>query len=174
MKLTLVALLSIFACTAVPALAGDQTFKANDVVAFFEKQKELRATRGICVGTADECAAAEVKDHASAFDLLINFKKGSAELSPEARANLIEFSVALHAPQLSTMIFAIDGFTDASGSLNGNLLLSQRRALSVVTFLRSLGVKDGMLVARGWGQTNFREADPFDPLNRRVESRILQ
>jgi outer membrane protein OmpA-like peptidoglycan-associated protein len=170
----MVVLLSLFACTAIPALAGDQTYKSSDIVAFFEKQKELRATRGICVGTAEDCAAAEVKDHTNGFDLLINFKKGSAELSPEARANLIEFSVALHAPQLSSTIFAIDGFTDASGSVNGNLLLSQRRALSVVTFLRALGVKDGTLVARGWGQTNFRETDPFDPLNRRVESRILQ
>lgn len=174
MKLALVVLIASLAVTAVPVRAGGQAYKAGDIVAFFAKQKELRATRGICVGTAEDCAAAEVKDHASGFDLLINFKKGSAELSPEARANLIEFSVALNSPQLSSSTFAIDGFTDASGTANGNLALSQRRALSVVTFLRSLGVKDGMLLARGWGQTNFRETDPYDPLNRRVESRILQ
>ena len=161
-------------CLSVSARAGDQTYKAGNIVAFFEQQKMLMTTRGICVGSADECTAADVKDHSNAFDLLINFNKNSADLSEEARGNLIEFSVALRNPKLSSLTFAIDGFTDASGSADGNLKLSQRRARSVVIFLRDMGVKETMLVARGWGESNFRSPDPLDPLNRRVETRILR
>ena len=154
------------------ATSGEQTYSAGDIVAFFENQKIMLATRGICVGSDEECAAAEVRDHSAAFDLLINFPKNSATLSQEARSNLIEFSVALRNPKLQSLKFAVDGFTDASGNEDHNLSLSRQRAASVVAFLKSLGVSDSLLVARGWGETNFRSADDLDPINRRVETRI--
>lgn len=155
------------------AQAGDKTYKAEDIVSFFEQQKIMLNTRGICVGTEQECAAAEVSDHESAFDLLINFEKNSAELSEDARGNLIEFSVALRNPKLASLRFAVDGFTDASGTDQHNLDLSRRRAASVVSFLEQVGVSPSMLVARGWGETNFRTPDAMDPANRRVETRII-
>ena len=175
MRRMIAVLLSIASvCAATSALGGEQAYKTGDIVAFFKQQKVLTATRGICVGSDEECAAADLKDHSRAFDLQINFEKNSAVLSEAARSNLIEFSVALNDPALSSLTFAVDGFTDASGGVDGNLKLSQRRAQSVAAFLRSMGVKDGMLIARGWGESNFRSDDALDPLNRRVETRILR
>lgn len=168
------AVLTLFATTATPALAGSDSYSASDIVAFFEQQKMMVNTRGICVGSDAECAAAEVSDHSTAFDLLINFDKNSWALTEESRGKLIEFSVALRNPALSRLRFSVDGFTDASGNENYNLDLSARRANSVVEFLQSLGVARGTLVARGWGETNFRAEDALDPLNRRVETRIIR
>lgn len=168
------AMLLLLAASSTPARAGSDAYSANDIVAFFEQQKMMLNTRGICVGSDEECAAAAVKDHASAFDLLISFDKSSSALTGEARGKLIEFSVALRNPALSNLRFAIDGFTDASGNPDYNLGLSARRAKSVVQFLQSLGVAPGTLVARGWGETNFRSDNPLDPANRRVETRIIR
>jgi outer membrane protein OmpA-like peptidoglycan-associated protein len=175
MKRSIQLLFFAAACLASPgAFAGGDGYKASDIVKFFEDQKAMAVTRGICVGTDEECAAASVKDHSTAFDLLVTFDKNSANLSGDARGNLIEFSVALRDPKLASLTFSVDGFTDASGGAAYNLDLSRRRAAAVVAFLRSLGVGEGMLVARGWGETNFRASDAYDPSNRRVETRILR
>jgi outer membrane protein OmpA-like peptidoglycan-associated protein len=152
--------------------AGEAAYRSSDIVKFFEAQKMMATTRGICVGSETECAADSVKNHASGFDLLVNFEKDSAALSDSARGNLTEFAVALHNPSLASLRFAIDGFTDASGPANYNLDLSKRRAAAVVSFLKSLGVSSDLLEARGWGASNFRTADRFDPSNRRVETRL--
>ncbi len=159
---------------ASPTRAGEQAYSANDIVKFFDQQKQMLVTRGLCVGTDAECAQAEIKDTKSAFDLLINFEKNSANLSEAARSNLIEFSIALKNPKLADYRFAVDGFTDASGNDDHNASLSQRRAASVVVFLQEMGVREEALVARGWGETNFRSDDELDPLNRRVETRMLR
>jgi OmpA-OmpF porin, OOP family len=164
----------MFFALSVSSHAGEDTFDAGDIVAFFDKQKIMVATRGICVGSDEECAAAELKDHSAAFDLRINFEKNSSELTEDARKNLIEFSVALRNPKLTSLKFTVDGFTDASGDADHNLNLSWRRSASVVSFLESLGVGSDMLMARGWGETNFRTADALDPVNRRVETRIAR
>jgi OmpA-OmpF porin, OOP family len=151
-----------------------ETYNANDIVKFFDQQKQMLVTRGICVGTESECAAEDVKDRKSAFDLLINFEKNSAELDETARENLMEFSIALKNPKLAALRFAVDGFTDASGNDDHNLSLSQRRSSSVVAFLQNLGVDESVLVPRGWGETNFRSDNELDPVNRRVETRLLK
>jgi OmpA-OmpF porin, OOP family len=172
--LSLLVLLGTLAAGATQAVAGDVRYKASDIVAFFEDQKQLLVTRGICVGSDEECAAEQVKDHASAFDLLVNFDKDSAILTEEARSNLIEFSIALRDSKLGSLRFAVDGFTDASGSEAHNLDLSKRRSQAVIAFLGGLGVEADRLEARGWGESNFRAADAFDATNRRVETRLLR
>lgn len=168
-------ILSLVGCLAAawPAQAAE-TYSAGDIVKFFEQQKQMMVTRGICVGTDAECAAEEIKDHSSAFDLLINFEKNSAKLTESARSNLIEFSIALKNPKLESLRFAVDGFTDASGNDDHNQTLSQKRAESVVSFLTELGVEANALVPRGWGETNFRSDNELDPVNRRVETRLMK
>ena len=84
----------------------------------------------------------------------------------------MQFSIALRSPRLAALRFAIDGFTDASDSDRHNLALSARRAQSVVAFLTELGVEPSRLKATGFGETNPREPDPYDPRNRRVEAHI--
>jgi outer membrane protein OmpA-like peptidoglycan-associated protein len=50
--------------------------------------------------------------------------------------------------------------------------LSERRAAAVVQYLRGKGVDPGKLAPRGLGETKPKAADPLDPINRRVETRL--
>lgn len=58
--------------------------------------------------------------------------------------------------------FLVIGATDTRGSAEYNQNLSQRRANSVVSYLTDKGVKSGMLVAEGRGETDLKypECEP--------------
>jgi outer membrane protein OmpA-like peptidoglycan-associated protein len=53
-----------------------------------------------------------------------------------------------------------------------NDALSARRAASVTDFLVAQGVDPSRLSPVGRGEASPRVADPYDPLNRRVEIRL--
>jgi outer membrane protein OmpA-like peptidoglycan-associated protein len=150
--------------------------KADDIIKFFSNQAQLGASRAICVGTEDECkskaAAAAAPAEKSGLDMLVNFDLNSAQLTPDARAKLTEFSKALKDNRLSALNFVVEGYTDASGTQQYNQGLSQRRAESVETFLLANGIESTRLSAVGLGQTHPRVPDAYDPVNRRVEMRI--
>lgn len=157
----------------VAASAGEVDYTADQVVAFFAASADLGAERGICIGTAKECKdKGEIA--ASSFDLLVHFELDSDVLSEQAKANLLEFAKALKDPRLSHVKFSIEGHTDARGSDTYNQRLSVRRADAVVTFLREHGADTSRFVIKGFGEANPRAADPYDPVNRRVETRIVQ
>ncbi len=118
-------------------------------------------------------AAADAPKSSDAYDLLVTFRLGSDELTSQARRNLDEFATALASPELANLSFAVDGHTDARGSESFNLELSQRRAASVVRYLTSKGVASNRLVATGYGEAKPMRIDPFDPVNRRVETRRI-
>jgi outer membrane protein OmpA-like peptidoglycan-associated protein len=104
--------------------------------------------------------------------MLINFDLNSAQLTPQAQQNLDEFAKALHNDQLSSARFVVEGYTDARGTEQYNLGLSERRAEAVTKFLYERGVSAQKVTAVGMGEANPRVADPMDPVNRRVEMRI--
>jgi len=107
-------------------------------------------------------------------DLKVNFKPGSAELTADSEAKLARFADALRDPSLARRRFEIGGHTDASGSAEKNLALSQARAESVRAFLVAHGVEATRLQARGYGAEGLAVPDqPRDPRNRRVEARVL-
>ena len=107
-------------------------------------------------------------------DLRITFRSGSAEMTGEGRAQARSFAAALMLPGLSRRRFEIAGHTDASGSAENNLALSQARAESVVSFLVASGVDRSRLEARGYGSEDLALPDaPRDPANRRVEAKSL-
>ena len=111
---------------------------------------------------------------ASRRDLLISFESGSAQLTQQGQANAKVFAEALKAPQLSAARFEIQGHTDASGSREQNLLLSQRRAEAVRQYLISLGVEPTRLDARGYGFDQLAApTNPRSSENRRVEASRL-
>jgi outer membrane protein OmpA-like peptidoglycan-associated protein len=160
-------LASLFAVVSpLCASAGEAAYKADDIVKYFTPE----VTRGICVGTAEECDAAQVKP--KPFDLLVNFDKNSANLTASARDNLMEFSRALKDPRLAATQFEVEGYTDASGTETYNLSLSERRANAVVTFLGEQGVDTSKLMAKGFGETSPIVSDAYDPKNRRVQTRM--
>ena len=156
-----------------PAAVADPAYKASDIVDHFASGIELGATRGLCIGTEAECKVAPSRTKAlAAFDLVVTFDYNSDVLTKAARQNLDEFAKALKDPRLSAGSFMVEGHTDAKGSDSYNLSLSERRAAAVVQYLSEKGVDTSKLAARGYGKAKPRASNPFDPANRRVETRL--
>lgn len=124
--------------------------------------------------SAAQTAAAKPSGGSSGYDLLVTFELSSDTLTPQAQTNLRQFAIALQTPELASLKFEVEGHTDATGSADLNLKLSERRASSVVSFLTDLGVQSDRLSAKGYGETRPLLSDPNDPGNRRVETRRLQ
>lgn len=174
MRSLLLSAVAAFACAFGGIANADPAYKAQDIIKHFDKSGRTGATRGICIGTEAECGTAETNAGARAgFDLLITFDLNSAELTQAARENLGEFAKALNDPQLSGAKFEVDGHTDARGEDGYNMALSERRAEAVVQYLASIGVDASKLVAKGFGKSQPRSPDPYDAVNRRVETKPI-
>ncbi|HYF88534.1 OmpA family protein [Azospirillum sp.] len=103
-----------------------------------------------------------------AFGFRINFALNSAEI-PADSASYIDAVGALmkEDPNLG---LTVEGHTDASGSLPYNLLLSQRRAVSVGEYLvRVHQIDPKRITVDGKGPSAPLAANPYDGRNRRVE-----
>jgi outer membrane protein OmpA-like peptidoglycan-associated protein len=109
-------------------------------------------------------------------DLKVRFGFDSAELTPQARAQLDELGRALQTDALRNFKFQIGGHTDAAGSDKYNEWLSQQRASSVSAYLAEQHrVEADRLNPIGFGKREL--ADPNDPMsgvNRRVEVRTVE
>lgn len=75
------------------------------------------------------------------------------------------------------IVIEIGGFTDSTGTAEYNLILSEKRALSVVDYLISKGIPPASLKYKGYGN-NMPLGDNVTSegrkLNRRTEARILE
>src|SRR3954462_529553 len=131
-KLLTFTIFALFACGSHIA-AADPAYKAGDIINHFVAQ-DLGAPRGLCIGTESECAKTVALPKATAhmaFDLVVNFDYNSDKLTLPAKQNLDEFAKALRDPRLSSADFLVEGHTDAKGSDQYNLRLSERRAAAV-------------------------------------------
>jgi outer membrane protein OmpA-like peptidoglycan-associated protein len=157
----------------VPPAGADPAYSADKIINTFAPLK-----RSFCVGTTEDCKKQEAAEAPSAvqahFDLLVNFAFNSDELTPAAKENLDQFAKALKDPRLKGQRFEIDGHTDAVGTEIYNQGLSERRAAAVVSYLAAQGLDPSLLIAKGFGKTQPRVADPYSPENRRVETHIAQ
>lgn len=168
-KIVITSMFALAAALPTGAFAGPG-LSSEEIVKHFAESVELGATRGICIGTAEECSTDQPSP--SGLDMLINFDLDSAELTEQARTNLNEFAKALKDQRLSAATFVVEGYTDASGEEQYNDRLSERRAQAVTAFLLANGVNIERVKAIGMGEKNPRVPDPYDPVNRRVEMRI--
>jgi outer membrane protein OmpA-like peptidoglycan-associated protein len=175
MRASLLFAASLAIVCATPACvlpaAADPAYTADKVIDFFAQAKaaKLGASRKICFEGDPDCAP---KAAPKPFDLMVNFEFDSDRLTTAAQENLGQFAQALHDPRLKGQKFAIDGFTDATGTEVYNKTLSERRAEAVARFLGSRGVERNSLIAKGYGPSKPRAPDPFDPINRRVETHL--
>ncbi|GAA0781687.1 OmpA family protein [Roseibium denhamense] len=127
-------------------------------------------------GTGDTAAATpdpETNAIGEGFNLLVSFEYASARLSPTAQANLREFAKGISDPDLEAAKFVIEGHTDGIGSASYNQRLSEDRASAVTEYLVSLGVGRDRLKTIAYGESRPKVADKYDPVNRRVESRLV-
>jgi outer membrane protein OmpA-like peptidoglycan-associated protein len=106
---------------------------------------------------------------------IMTFDPGSAAIKPQIDATLRELARTLKTyDQTYVDVLA---HTDLSGSPQGNLALSQKRAAAAAAFLGSRGVAKARIASRGLG-----EAAPLYPVetseadkaaNRRIEIRLV-
>lgn len=71
----------------------------------------------------------------------------------------------------------IGGYTDSTGSVEYNLVLSEKRAMSVVNYLVSKGISADRLKYKGYGNTSpigDNITEEGRRLNRRTEAKIIQ
>lgn len=159
--------LCLSVCLSGPA-RSQSAYTVDELVEFFIRSADLGATRGICIGTPQECAPPEPEG----LDMLVTFELDSAELTPEARANLTLFAQMMQDERLAIARFVVEGHTDARGDDGYNIGLSEQRAEAVRSHLVALGVEPRRLSAIGFGKDKPRTGDALDPENRRVELRL--
>ena len=100
----------------------------------------------------------------------VNFAFDSSDLTAEAKKNLDAVAeIFIEFPDTELMI---EGHTDSVGDENYNLKLSQRRANSVVAYLKSKGVAGNRFKVEAFGETRPRfenDTKENQAKNRRVE-----
>lgn len=153
--------------------AGSSPYSVSDVVSHFAPKTDLGQARRLCIGTPSECGAPEPAAEKSPFNLMVQFEFNSAQLTPEAEAQLSVFAEAATG-ELADATFQIDGHTDAVGAETTNQRLSEMRAASVVEYLVDRGVDGDRLIPAGHGESQPISADPFDDANRRVEAKLAE
>ncbi len=105
------------------------------------------------------------------LDFNIRFEFGSAEVSGESIAQVVELAKALNHPSLSETRIILGGHTDAKGSDAFNQILSQKRSDSVARLVAQIGgIRPERLVPVGFGERKLKNTiDPNAAENRRVE-----
>jgi len=121
------------------------------------------------------------------IDLTIFFEFDSALLKADSKTQVDALCTAISAneaalmgagenmPESSHGVYKIIGHTDASGSVEYNLSLSQARADEVVRYMvRECGIDGNVLQAVGMGEGRLKDAgDPNAEANRRVEIQVV-
>ncbi len=92
------------------------------------------------------------------FPEILLFDYDNDRMKPGARAKMHQIATVVNAPQYNQRDIAVEGHTDAMGSQQYNLDLSQRRANSVARELIFSGVQKERIVVR-----NFGESRPLVP-----------
>jgi outer membrane protein OmpA-like peptidoglycan-associated protein len=117
-------------------------------------------------------ARADSHTGAAALSLPVHFAFASAEILPDARAQLdaLAAGIKLLPPQ---RIVTVEGHTDAFGSDAYNAELSQSRARAVRDYLvQRHGIDAARLKTVGYGKGRpIEDSDPYAALNRRVQFR---
>jgi outer membrane protein OmpA-like peptidoglycan-associated protein len=102
-------------------------------------------------------------------DLVIQFDLDSSVLKSESRPLLDDLASAMKNERLVNLKFKVEGHTDAQGSEQHNMKLSQSRADSVITYLAAKGVEGDRLTGEGKGFTELLIPEkPKAAENRRV------
>jgi outer membrane protein OmpA-like peptidoglycan-associated protein len=122
---------------------------------------------GVVKAAVSTAAPPEARPAAGTVGFRISFGFDSAVL-PNSAHTMIErvAQVLKEAPDIRVRV---EGHTDASGSADYNMALSERRALSVGEYLVKLGVEPSRLMLIGKGPAEPLTQNKYDPANRRVQ-----
>ena len=135
-------------------------------------------TRGIRPATpvpgspGEPARAAKPSRGAPSVKLMVDFRTGSADLTPAAEHTLDQLGRALTSDALGSFRFRIEGHTDTVGSPDLNKALSAKRADTVSTYLqKKFAIDSTRLESEGLGSTELLVPTPDqtpEPRNRVV------
>jgi outer membrane protein OmpA-like peptidoglycan-associated protein len=126
-----------------------------------------RASASVPVPAAPPRAKPSPGEEPGAVAFRINFAFDSAAMPDSARAMVGMIAKLMkESPQIKVRV---EGHTDAIGSADYNVSLSERRALSVGEYLVKQGVEPSRLLLIGKGMTEPLSQNRYDPGNRRVQ-----
>ena len=173
--------------TAVDVAANQQAIAANSKDIDANKQGIAANQQAIAANSADiQKNIDDIESQTKRFnelseydvkgDLTVNFKSGSAKVSPDDMAKLKQ--LAQSATGLTGYIVEVKGYADSTGNAAMNTTLSQNRAQAVINVLvQQGGVPVRHIVApAAYGETHemaSNETSKGRAENRRVEVKIL-
>jgi outer membrane protein OmpA-like peptidoglycan-associated protein len=103
------------------------------------------------------------------------FELNSYEILKESYKDMEEIlSVFIQNPGI---VIEISGYTDNTGTDDHNLILSQKRAESVMKYLVNRGIDPRQLTSKGYGKSipiANNETEEGRRLNRRTEMRVIR
>ncbi len=187
----------VFVLTSGPSLKAEDVSSKDEMVRALKAKPIKKLTRGLGApidkervksrGLVIEVAKKKVEEQTyedrkeitkivekyklPTIDLTIYFNYNSAEITPRSIPTLIKLGRALSDKQLKEGTFLVAGHTDARGSDEYNLKLSQKRSMAVKNFLlENFGLEYTRLVAVGYGEEELKDYDyPESGENRRVQ-----
>ena len=134
---------------------------ANDLVEKLAPAEDSLKTRSL--------GSRNVFPQPKSIDLVIQFDLDSAKLKEPSKPLLDNLVEAMKNDRLAAIKFKVEGHTDALGSEQHNLKLSQSRADSVLAYLTTKGVDKDRLTGEGKGFSELLTPDnPKAAENRRV------
>lgn len=125
---------------------------------------------GVGIGQEQEQKQAREASESRSLNFRINFEFNSADLTNDAKEIIDRLGQAMQSQELSPYHFRIEGHTDAVGSDDYNLHLSERRAAAVRDYLEQRFKIDNVrMMAIGLGERQLLNAsNPSGGENRRV------
>ena len=136
-----------------------QNATVNDLVERLAPAEEQSKTRSM----------RNLQPKPKSIDLVIQFDLDSAKLKEPSKPLLDNLAAAMKSDRLMSIKFKIEGHTDAQGSQEHNLKLSQSRAESVIAYMSDKGIDKERLLGEGKGFSELLLPDkPKAAENRRV------
>ena len=158
---TLLALLLISTTAFSQAPAPIKKATANDLVEKLAPAEDQPKTRSM--------GNRNIIPQPKSIDLVIQFDLDSAKLKEPSKPLLDSLVEAMKNDRLAAIKFKVEGHTDAQGTEQYNLRLSQSRAESVMAYLTSQGVDKERLTGEGKGFSELLVPEkPMAAENRRV------
>ncbi len=156
---------------AGPAMADDTKMMSSPTAADFIRALTPPDAQGDTSARAVAIGSTRSIGRQPSVNFKVQFEFGSDRLTEEAKLVLAELGAAITSQELSDYKFLIAGHTDAVGSEQYNLLLSERRAMVVRNYLiASVNVSPDRLRDVGWGEARPLDlGNPEGDINRRVE-----
>lgn len=103
------------------------------------------------------------------------FDAGSASVKPQTDATLLE--IARTVKSMNQTYVDVLAHTDTTGTPQGNLALSEKRAAAVASYLAAHGVSRARIASHGFGESaplyNPDVTDEQKAANRRIEIRLV-